>query len=487
METNIKKKIGQATKWSSITEIFTKLISPVVNMVLARLLVPEAFGVVATITMVISFAEIFADAGFQKYLVQHEFDSQESLDGSTNIAFWTNLSISFFICIIIFLFRHQIARLVGNAELGNSISIASVLIILAAFSSIQMARYKREFDFKTLFFVRIGTSLIPIVVTVPLAFIFRSYWALLIGTFVRSVFLAVVLTVKSKWKPKIYYNFSMFKEMFSFSAWTLLESVSIWLTTNVDIFIVGTYLNSHYLGLYKTSITTINSYMSIITSAITPVLFSALSRYQNDDFLFKKTYYAFQRLTAIFVIPMGIGVYLFRDLVTRILLGNGWEEAAEFIGIWGLTSAFTIVFSYFASEVYRSKGKPKISLLMQLAHLVFLVPILFISVRHGFEALYTLRALVRIQMILSAMLIMRCLYKFKFFDVLKNVLPTIISAIIMAFVGYALKPLSDNLGWQIVSVLICIIVYFSALLLLFPKVRKEVCELSFVKKITKKL
>ena len=151
MQKDFGKQIGRATKWSGITEIATKLIVPIVNMVLARLLTPEAFGVVATIMMVISFAELFTDAGFQKYIVQHEFRDEKELNNSTNVAFWTNLCFSALICAIIFLFREPVANLVGSPGLGNSISIASLLIILAAFSSIQMARYKRDFDFKTLF------------------------------------------------------------------------------------------------------------------------------------------------------------------------------------------------------------------------------------------------------------------------------------------------------------------------------------------------
>ena len=87
MAKDLNLKIGQATKWSSITEIIAKLIAPITNMILARLLVPEAFGVVATLTMVVSFAEIFTDAGFQKYLVQHEFADEKDLEQSTNVAF----------------------------------------------------------------------------------------------------------------------------------------------------------------------------------------------------------------------------------------------------------------------------------------------------------------------------------------------------------------------------------------------------------------
>ena len=90
----LKKKIINATKWSSITELAAKIISPITYMILARILAPEAFGVVATIAMIISFAEMFTDAGFQKYLVQREFKDDIEKYKSANVAFWTNLGIS---------------------------------------------------------------------------------------------------------------------------------------------------------------------------------------------------------------------------------------------------------------------------------------------------------------------------------------------------------------------------------------------------------
>ena len=487
MEKDISRRITQATKWSSITEIVAKLVSPIVNMILARLLAPEAFGVVATITMVISFAEIFTDAGFQKYLIQHEFPDEDGLNKSTNVAFLTNLFISTLICTIIILFRDAIAKMVGSPGLGTSISIASVLIIVAAFSSIQMARYKRSFDFKTLFYARIGTSLIPLAVTVPLAFALRNYWALLIGTFASQLFNAIVLTVKSKWKPSFYFSFSLLKEMLSFSAWTLLESISIWLTSYIGIFIVGNYLNEYYLGIYKISMSTVNSYMGLITSAITPVLFSALSRYQDDEAEFKKTYYSMQRIVAVFVFPMGVGIFVYRELVTGILLGSQWSEACEFVGLWGLTSAFAIVFSHFSSEVFRSKGNPKLSLLLQILHLVCIVPTLLISVKHSFETLYVARALIRIQMILTAMIFMHVLYHFKIMNVVKNVLPMAVSAIIMGGVGYCLHNISAHFLWQLVSVFICVIVYFSVLIGGFPPIRREIFASKYVKNIIKKI
>ena len=483
MQQDLNKKIGRAAKWSSITEIMAKIISPLVNMVLARLLLPEAFGVVTTITMIISFAEVFTDAGFQKYLIQHEFESDEALDRSTDVAFWTNLSFSTLVCIFIFVFRHQLAALVGSPDLGNAISIASISIILVAFSSIQMARYKRDFDFKTLFFVRIGTSLIPVVVTIPLAFAFRNFWALLIGTLAGNLFNAVVLTAKSKWKPHFFYSFRLFREMFSFSAWTLFESVAIWLTSYVDIFIVGRHLTDYYLGLYKTSMTTVNSYIAIVTASVIPVLFSALSRVQNDDTQFRSTYYTFQRMTAVLVIPMGIGMFLYSDLVTGILLGSEWMEASAFIGIWSLTSVVTVVFSYFSSEVYRSKGEPKISLIMQLVHLGFLVPTLLLTIDAGYEALYIARSLVRVQGIVTSLLMMHLRYGFKIHHVLRNILPMTVAALIMGAAGVGLQFVADGMLWDFVSIVICVGVYFVALFALFPKTRTELLESAYGRKI----
>lgn len=487
MQNELNKKIARATKWSTVTEIATKLIAPIVNMALARLLAPEAFGVVATIMLVIAFAEIFTDGGFQKYLIQHEYKDKNELDQSTNVAFWTNLTLSVLMCLGIFIWRDALATAVGSPELGNSLSIASILIIVAAFSSIQMARYRRAFDFKTLFYVRFIGALIPLVITVPLALFLRNYWALLIGTFVGQLFTAVFLTLKSEWKPSFYYSFRQLKEMFAFSMWTLLEIVAIWLTGHVDIFLIGAYLNDYYLGVYRTSIATINAYMSLIVGAVIPVLFSTLSRYQNDEKEFFNAFYLFQRVTAVFAIPMGVGIYLFSDFVTRVLLGSQWSEASGFIALWGLTGAFIIVISYFAGEVYRSKGNPKLSLLTQLIHLAFIIPTLLLTLDKSFETMYTARALIRIQGMATAFLCLNLLYRFKMRDMLKNIAPATFSALVMGAVGWGCLAISEHMLWQCVAIAICIVVYFATLFTCFPKIRREVFETRYGKKIVARL
>ena len=461
----LNTKIVKATKWSSITEVVAKLITPITSIVLARLLTPEAFGVVATLTMVITFAEIFTDAGFQKYLIQHEFADDIDKEQSTNVAFWSNLIMSLAIWLVIGIFADPLAAMVGNPGLGHVLIIACVSIPLAAFSSIQMALYKRDLDFKTLFKVRIVGICIPLLVTVPLAFYLRSYWALVIGTITTNFVNAVLLTAYSKWKPRFFYSFAKLKEMFAFSAWSVVEAVSIWLTGYVDVFIIGIYLNEHYLGLYKTSMTVVGQIMGLITAATTPILFSSLSRLQEDNDAFKELFFKFQRLVGLLVIPIGVGIYCYSDLVTNLLLGPQWLQASSFIGLWGLTSALTIVLAHYSSEVYRAKGRPKLSVLAQFLHLIVLWPAVFISVKYGFEVLYTTRSLVRLELILVNLVIMYFVIKISPWQMVKNVFSSVFASVVMGVVALIIKDLHPSFCWQMASIVICAIIYFSIILL----------------------
>lgn len=456
---NLKTHTITAAKWSSITEILAKLITPITNMILARILAPEAFGVVATITMIISFADMFTDAGFQKYIVQHEFESSEDMNISLNVSFWSNFVVSLILWLIIIVFSNQIAILVGNSGMGYVISIACIQLPLTSFSSIQMAIYRRNFDFKTLFLVRIMGVFIPLIITIPLALKGYSYWSLIIGTICNTLLSSIILTIRSYWKPKFTYNISVLKEILSFSIWTLIESISIWLTTWIDSFIIGLYLNEYYLGLYKTSVSLVNSILGIITAAIIPVLFSTLCRLQNDEVKFKDTFYNIQKIVAYLTFPMGIGIYIYRDLLVKIFLGSQWSNAGDIIGIWALTTIFTMVFSNFNSEAYRAKGKPKISFISQIIHLIFLIPVCLISLNQGFWKFVYARSFIRFQGVITGFIIMKIVMNFNIKDTITNIIKPLLCSIIMGVITVILKLYSTSIVLDLGIIFISISIY----------------------------
>ena len=121
MEQNI---ISKSIRWSGLGEILAKIMAPIANMILARVLMPDDFGVLASINMIITFVDLFTDSGFAKYIIQSDFDSDEELYQFVNVAFWSNFVVSFVLWLLIVIFRNQVAIIVGIPGYGKVIAIA---------------------------------------------------------------------------------------------------------------------------------------------------------------------------------------------------------------------------------------------------------------------------------------------------------------------------------------------------------------------------
>lgn len=464
---SLQSQTANATRWSSITEVASRLVLPLVNMVLARLLTPDAFGVVATITMIVSFAEIFADAGFQKYIIQHKFADQSELDQCTDVAFWTNLSVSLILWLAIYVFCEPLATLVGNPGLGNVVAIAALSLPMYAFSSIQMARFKRDMDFKSLFYVRMISVLIPLFVTIPIALLTSSYWALIIGTLASNLANAIILTIRSNWKPKFYFSFDQLKGMFFYSWWILLESVTTWMTSYSDTFIVSISLSAYYIGIYKTSMVTVNQIMGLIVAAASGPLFVALTRLQNNKSELVSTYNDYMTSLAFLIFPLSAGIWLYKDFITMVLLGDQWVEASNFIGLWGLMSSITLVLGTFANGLYNAIGKTFLSFSVSLVNLILMVPILIWATPKGFDCLYISRSLLRVAFVLTQLMAMYSILHYPVFDLLKRIIPVAVPTLIMSGCAYGLRMISQSIIWNSISIIICIMIYFVVSYMMF--------------------
>ena len=463
MADNINSKVVNATKWSALAEVTAKLIAPITSMVLARVLTPEAFGVVATITMITAFADIFTEAGFQRYVIQHEFADDDDFDKSTNVAFWANFVLSGILWAVIIIFADPLATLVGNPRLGNVLIVACISIPLNAFSSIQMAVFKRALDFKSLFFRRLVAVLIPLVITIPLALWLRSYWALIFGTIAVNLSNAIILTLQSPWKPRLYFCWDRLKAMISYSMWAMVDAVLIWATNYLEIFFISVSLSAYYIGVYKTATSTVGHFTSIITAAVLPVLMPAFSRVQNDYDELNKLILKMQKYLGLLLLPLGFGILTFRQLITDILLGSQWGDAVDFIGLWAVVDVFVVVIARICSNVFPAIGKPNISVLIQVLHLVFLIPAVVISVKYGFTALYWTRSLIRFQMVILYLIFIYVCIKMNPMKMIFNLLPELFACIVMSLTGYLLLTISSNIVCSIVWVVLCAIIYFCLL------------------------
>jgi len=384
---NIEIEVNKSTKWTILTELASKLISPVTGMILARLLSPEAFGIIATLLVVNSFAEMFADAGFQKYFIQHAFKNEEDEEQTYNVALYTTLFLAVAIWSGIFFFADTIAHMMGTPELVNAFRIMSFGVILNSISGMEMAIFKRHFQFDLLFRLRMVTVFIPLVITIPLALLGLDYWALIIGTLISQLASCIFQYVYSPFQWHLFYSFSLLKKMLSFSLWSLFEAVTIWFSSWGRSLIVGTLLSTYYLGLYRGADTLVASIFSIVSTPFIQVIYSGLSRLQNDIEAFNSLFYKQQKRVAFFVFPLGVGIFVYSDVVVQIVYGSQWHEIDFFVGLLGLVQCISIIINSFASEALRAKGMPFMSSLSQICYIVLLWPAMYYFAHVSFKAL----------------------------------------------------------------------------------------------------
>lgn len=479
---NVNSQVITAIKWSSIAEVISKLITPLINMILARILTPSDFGIVASITVIISFAELFSDSGFQKFIIQYKFFSEKKLLEFSNVAFSYNIIISLLLWFCILICSNQLAIFLGNNDINIAIVIAALNLPLTAFSSIQMAIYKKQLNYKILFFVRVISAMIPLIITVPLAFFQYKYWALIIGNLIANISSSVAISILSEYKLKLNFDINILRQMWKFSVWSLYESFGTWVSTYIDTFIVGYILDEYYLGLYKTTIVSVNGIFSIITVATTSILFSVLSKLQDDKEKYDKIYLIFIKGVSIFIIPLGFGIFLYKDIITNILLGEQWLEATTFVGFYGLFSGFCLVYGQYASEYYRGLGKPKISVLTSFIHIIFLVPIIYSCSKDGFDSLVYGRVLLKVIQILIYLLLLKVIFNFKVLNLFSETKNIIISSILMYIVGSCFIYLINSLIFKYFSVVLCIIVYFFIYLFLLNGKKEMFDFFQFLKK-----
>nr|WP_274616073.1 oligosaccharide flippase family protein [Nesterenkonia sp. YGD6] len=459
-----------------ITEAIAKITLPVSQLVLARLLAPEVFGVLAIVIMVASFAEMLADAGFQKYLIQHEFPDKRSLYRAANVAFWSSMAISLVLLLLIVLLRDQLATLVGNPGLGVPIAIASLSLPMSVVVSTQNALFRRAFVYRALLPIRVGVGLIPLVVSVPLAIYGMDYWSLIVGVLAAHLVNAVAMTWVSPWNPRLYFSFGILRRMFGFSAWTLLEAISIWATMWAGTFVVGTILSPHELGLYRQPMLVVTSAFAVITSATTPILFAALSRLQNDPDAYRKFFFRFQFLVSLVVFPAGVGAFFYRDFFTDLLFGPDWAEASLMFGAWALSTSSSIVLSHYCSEIFRSLGKPRISLLSQCLYMMIMIPAIYFAALDGFATLVIVNALVRLVAIAISQWMVFLIAGFGFIRVLRNLYAPLICAGVMGVAAAWFAHLSEgHWGFSTLGIVGCSVLYV-LVCLCFPDTRTVILD-----------
>ena len=368
-------------KWSFLSELTGKLIQPIVFIVLVRLLTPEDFGVMSAALMVMAFSQIFWEAGMGKALIQRQTDIQDA----ANVAFWVNLALAMIIIGLLYIAASPIAlTFFQDDRVTTVIQVMTLQVFLGALGSVQTALLQKELGFKKLFWVRFATVSLPGLASIPLAWQGMGYWALVAGTLTGQAAQVIMLWRMSPWRPNWSFPIPIAREMGRFGAWVGLSGLLAWFYLWMDSLVMGMYLGSHDLGLYRTGNQFSAMIFALLFVPITPVLYSHLARMNGDRERIKMAAEKVIQVLILIAVPVAAVIFFLSESIVTVLFGEKWEGIGLVIGVMGLVHGFSWIVSM-NGEFYCAMGKPAYEAIVNGGMLlVYLCGYLY-SISFGFE------------------------------------------------------------------------------------------------------
>ncbi len=319
-----------ASRWSY------RLLGLASTMVLARLLTPADFGLVAVVVSLTTILDGLFDFGFDMALIRQQNPSRDDYDSA-----WTfRLLKALVFALAIVSCSPWVAEYANAPEAFNISLIAALTILVRGFENIGTVDFQKNLAFHNLFKYRLYPRLLGVASTITLAFVLRSYWAIVLGTLMNYTYQVVFSYILSDYRPR--FLLRGFSKLWGFSKWVLVNSISRQIFNAMDRLILSGYVTKQSLGYYSVGA----DLASIVTQELmTPVGSALMPGYAKLKHDHERLRSAFVVSTSVFIaliLPAGIGVWLVAPELVGLLLGEQWTQAA---GLTGLLALFFMCFA----------------------------------------------------------------------------------------------------------------------------------------------
>ena len=370
-----RKQILSNLLWKYFQQSAGQMVSLIVSIVLARLLSPEDFGLIAMVIVFITIAEVFANSGFGKALVQKQ--NVDDLDFSS--VFYFSILFSIALYTVIYLTAPTIAEFFDQELITPILRVLGIRIIFAGVNTVQFAFVARNMIFKKLFVSTIWGIGISGIAGIAMAYQGFGVWAIVIQYMVRSALATIVLFTIISWRPRLNFSLTRLKELFSFG-WKLLAAGMLdTLTTQLRQLVIGKLYMPSDLAYYNRGIQLPQFIMGNINSTISAVMFPTVSRQQNNMFRLKQLTRRSISVTSYIVFPLLMGLACVAEPLVRVLLTDKWIMTVPFLRIFCFTHAIVIM-QIAMQNAITALGRSDIFLKMDAASKVVGITLLIIVV-----------------------------------------------------------------------------------------------------------
>lgn len=430
---SLKKQAISGMIWTYSQQFGSQLLTFAVSIILARLLLPEEFGLIGMLAIFIGIGNALFDGGLTSSLIRSTDLDEE--DYAT--VFYFNLGCSIILYGLLFISAPLISQFYNQPSLTSITRVYGITFIISAFGTVQNTILTKELQFKKQAVITFPALVLGGIVGVIMAYMGYGVWSLVASAIVNAFFISLFLWLSSGWYPKLLFNKAKFHHHFHYGYKLTLSSVLDIIFTNIYQIVIGKYYSVAQVGYY----TRANSLMMLpvgnISGALNRVIFPVFSKVQDDIPRLRNVYKQVMQLVLFIITPLMVLLVVLAKPLTIFLFTEKWLPMVPILQIICLSGVLYPIHLY-NLIVLQVKGRSDLFLKLEIVKKVMVGVVLAITLYYGFYALLWGQLICSILALFINTHYAGKMLNYSMFTQLKDITPIFVFSLLMGFVIYGL-------------------------------------------------
>lgn len=377
----LKNQVCGGIKWASISMIATRAARLLSTFVLARLLAPEAFGLVAITNVTVELIRMLSELGFGTAYVQRHYSNPEDERRAANTIFWIGAFCNVSLYVAATAATPLIVSYFKVPQAGPLLRVLLLSILLDIVSTVPSFDLLKRMQFKSLSLCEVSQVCVYTVVAVCMAFANAGAWSIIVGDLTSKVVVSVLLFRAVKWRPRFIFDGIFARELFNFGKFIWAFALLSGFGDAIDKLFVGRFYSAADLGVYSMAFVLIMFPVANISGIVNRVTFPLFSKLNHDSENLRDAFRKALAHVAILAFPASIGILAVGPLLVSVLLSPKWLPTIPLINIltfYGLALAISSI----TGPVFQAIGKPNALFYTSILHHSTKLALLFGLQRH---------------------------------------------------------------------------------------------------------
>lgn len=479
--TSLKSIATKGIIWSAVDKFAVQFGQFVVSIVLARILMPEDFGLIGMLTIFIVLSQTFIESGLGIGLIQR----QDSTDIDFSTVFVFNLGVSSCFYLLLFFTSPLISTFFNQPQLTDLIRVLGLNLLIIALAIVQRTKLTIAIDFKSIAKSNVIGMVVGGVFGVIAARNGYGVWALVIQTLLGSLATSVSLWVFSNWSPSFAFSKKSFKLLFGYGSKLLIAGLYAQILNNVYNICLGKFYPTASLGYYTKAKSFADLSAGTVVSVVQQATFPILTAVQDDKEKLVSIYSRLIRMSAFFIIPLMTLIALLAKPIVTLLLTNKWASLIPLLQ-WMVFARIFFPMSALNMNLLNAVGRSDLFLKVDLSKLPLTILAMAITIPLGVKAMIIGHVVTSALAFLINAYLPGKFYGYGPIQQLKDMLPFLVATIGMSISVFVMTSFIDNLVLQLLlGALLGLVTYLFICWLLKLEEMTEVWSLflKFKKKI----